>query len=150
MPVRLSEQAKRLLDRRVFAHLATLMPDGSPKAEPVWVGREGDRVLLATDRRSLKARNIDADPRVALSLADFDDPYEQLLIRGRVVETRPDPELTALDALSQKYLGEPFPRRKWPSRVVYVVEADLARYYRSPLRHEPALRPDGSRERSPE
>ncbi|MCE2392838.1 MAG: PPOX class F420-dependent oxidoreductase [Proteobacteria bacterium] len=149
MPVRLSESAKRLLDLRVFAHLATLMPDGSPKAEPVWVAREGDRVLVATDRRSLKARNIAADPRVALSLVDPDDPYEQLLIRGRVVETRPDPELTALDALSLKYIGGPFPRRKWPSRVVLVVEADLARHYRSPLSHYSATDRNGADERSP-
>ena len=124
---------KRLIDSANFAHLATLMPDGSPKAEPVWIGREGDRLLLATDRKSLKSRNLDRDPRVAISLVARENPYEQLLIRGRVVESRNDDDLVGLDALSQAYLGKPFPRRKWSSRVLYVVEATVARHYVSPL-----------------
>jgi hypothetical protein len=73
------------------------------------------------------------DPRVALSIVAPDDPYEQVLIRGRVIEIRPDRELAGLDALAQKYLGRPFPRRDWPSRALYAIEADLARYYKSPL-----------------
>ncbi len=125
------------MDAPNFASLATLMPDGSPKVEPVWVGREGDLVLIATDSRSLKGRNLDADGRVALSVTDYENPYEQVLIRGRVVETRDDNDLQVLDTLSQQYLGKPFPRRKWSSRVVYVVEASVARYYQSPLEHTP-------------
>ena len=74
----------------------------------------------------------------ALSVTDFDDPYEQALIRGRVVETRDDNDLVVLDALSQQYLGKPFPRRKWSTRVVYVVEAHVARYYKSPLSGAPS------------
>ena len=133
----LDANVRRLLDAPNFASLATLMPDGAPKVEPVWVGREGDLVLIATDSRSLKGRNIDADGRVALSITDYENPYEQALIRGRVVETRDDNDLQVLDALSQQYLGKPFPRRKWTSRVVYVVEASVARYYQSPLEHTP-------------
>ena len=133
----LAANVRRLLDAPNFASLATLMPDGSPKGEPVWVGREGDLVLIATDSRSLKGRNLDADGRVALSVTDYENPYEQVLIRGRVVETRDDNDLEVLDALSRQYLGKPFPRRKWSSRVVYVVEASVARYYQSPLEHTP-------------
>ncbi|MGE4650464.1 MAG: TIGR03618 family F420-dependent PPOX class oxidoreductase [Myxococcota bacterium] len=133
----LDANVKRLLDAPNFASLATLMPDGAPKVEPVWVGREGDLVLIATDSRSLKGRNLDADGRVALSVTDYENPYEQALIRGRVIETRDDNDLQVLDALSQQYLGKPFPRRKWTSRVVYVVEASVARYYQSPLEHTP-------------
>ncbi len=133
----LDANVRRLLDAPNFASLATLMPDGAPKVEPVWVGREGDLVLIATDSRSLKGRNIDADGRVALSITDYENPYEQALIRGRVVETRDDNDLKVLDALSRQYLGKPFPRRKWSSRVVYVVEASVARYYQSPLEHTP-------------
>ena len=81
----LDANVRRLLDAPNFASLATLMPDGSPKVEPVWVGREGDLVLIATDSRSLKGRNLDADGRVALSVTDYENPYEQVLIRGRVV-----------------------------------------------------------------
>ena len=133
----LDANVRRLLDAPNFASLATLMPDGAPKVEPVWVGREGDLVLIATDSRSLKGRNLDADGRVALSVTDYANPYEQALIRGRVIETRDDNDLQVLDALSQQYLGKPFPRRKWTSRVVYVVEASVARYYQSPLEHTP-------------
>jgi PPOX class probable F420-dependent enzyme len=134
---RLSPEAVALVDAPNFAHLATLLADGSPKVEPVWVGREGDRLLVATDARSIKARNVAADPRVALSITAFDDPYDQLLVRGTVVEVRPDDDLAVLDALSEAYLGGPFPRRRWSSRVVLVVEPHLARHHRSPLRHTP-------------
>ena len=71
----LPENVKQLLDRRNFAHLATLMPDGSPLSTPVWVGREGDHILVGTGGSSLKARNTKRDPRVAISMIHFDDPY---------------------------------------------------------------------------
>jgi PPOX class probable F420-dependent enzyme len=133
----LSDDIKRLIDAPNFAHLSTLMEDGWPKAEPVWVGRDGERIIVCTDRKSIKAINIDRDPRVALSITDYENPYEQVLIRGRVVEARDDNALAIMDALSQKYLGVPFPRRKWSSRVAYFIEPTLARYYKSPLQHTP-------------
>jgi PPOX class probable F420-dependent enzyme len=75
MSIALSAEIKQLVDRANFAHLATLMPDGSPQSVPVWVGRDGDRVLVSTGEASLKARNTLRDPRVALSIVDFRDPY---------------------------------------------------------------------------
>jgi PPOX class probable F420-dependent enzyme len=132
-PVRLGEEARRLLDGANFAHLATLQADGAPKVEPVWVGRDGDRILVATDAKSIKATNVARDGRVALSITAFDDPYDQLLVRGRVVELAPDDDLAVLDALSHKYLGHEFPRRRWSSRLVLVIEPTLARAYRSSL-----------------
>jgi hypothetical protein len=78
------------------------------------------------------------DPRVALSIVSLDNPYEQALIRGRVVEVRDDNALGYLDQMSQQYIGAPFPRRKWRSRAVYLIEATLARYYQSPLEHQPS------------
>lgn len=140
MPRPLSEDARRLLDAANFAHLTTLMPDGMPKTEPVWVGREDDLVLVTTDAKSIKARNVEGDPRVALSVTAFEDPYEQLLVRGRVVERRPDADLAVMDALSHKYLGQGFPRRRWSERLVLVIAADVARYYRSKL-HDPRTPP---------
>src|SRR5262245_59320450 len=121
----LGAEARRLIDGVNFAHLATLMADGTPKVEPVWIGREGDRLLVTTDGKSIKAVNVDRDPRVAISITAFDDPYDQLLVRGRVSEIRADDDLVVLDALSQKYLGTPFPRRRWSRRLVLVVEADV-------------------------
>jgi PPOX class probable F420-dependent enzyme len=129
----LSEDAKRLLDAANFGHLSTLMADGSPKVDPVWVAREGDHVLVTSDARSMKAINVNNDGRVALSVLSFENPYDQLLIRGRVIEVRPDPDLAVLDEFSLKYLGVPFARRKWSERVVLVIEPSLARAYTSPL-----------------
>jgi PPOX class probable F420-dependent enzyme len=107
----LSAEAKALIDRPNFAHLATLMADGSPQSVPVWVGREGDRLLVCTSERSLKGRNTLRDPRVALSIVDLQNPYEEVQVRGRVLERRPDPDLKIMDPVSHKYTGKPFPMR---------------------------------------
>ena len=137
MPGPLSPEVKQLIDRPNFAHLATLMPDGSPNATPVWVGREGEHLVICTSDRSLKAKNTRRDPRVALSIVDFTNPYEEVQIRGRVVERRPDPELTMMDPISHKYTGKPFPLRGYEGRVALVVEIDKARYTKLPFRHTP-------------
>ena len=133
----LTDAVKRLLDAPNFAHLATLMPDGSPQIAPVWVGREGDRILVATGEGSLKARNARRDGRVALSLVDFVNPYEEIQIRGRVVEWRPDGDLAIMDRISHRYTGAPFPRRDPAGRIVLVVEAERVRHHTLPFRHTP-------------
>jgi PPOX class probable F420-dependent enzyme len=135
MTARFGADARRLLEGINYAHLATLMADGSPKVDPVWVELEGDLILVATDAMSIKAVNVERDARVAISITAFDDPYDQLLVRGRVVEIRPDDDLVVLDRMAQKYLGAAFPRRRWSKRVVLAVAADVARHYRSSLKH---------------
>ena len=136
--MKLDTDMRRVLDAPSFGHLATLKEDGAPKVEPVWVAREGDHVLFTSDANTLKGKNLARDGRVALSIVDLANPYEQLLIRGRVVEVRPDDDLAFLDALSHRYTSEEFPRRKWKQRAVYVIEASLARHYVSPLVHKPS------------
>jgi PPOX class probable F420-dependent enzyme len=138
MSIALSQEIKRLVDRPNFAHLATLMPDGSPQSVPVWVGREGDRIIICTGESSLKAKNTRRDARVALSIVDFDDPYEEAQLRGRVVERRPDPELKIMDPISHKYTGKPFPFRNPEGRVALVIEIDKGRYSKLPFKHTPA------------
>jgi PPOX class probable F420-dependent enzyme len=137
MPVSLSPEAKALIDRPNFAHLATLMEDGSPQSVPVWVGREGDRLLVCTGEGSLKGRNTRRDPRVALSIVDFHNPYEEVQLRGRVVERRPDPDLAIMDPVSHKYTGKPFPMRAREGRVALVIEVDKVRYTKLPFAHTP-------------
>lgn len=136
MPESLTAEAKQLIDRPNFAHLATIMPDGSPNATPVWIGREGDRIVICTSQTSLKAKNTKHDPRVAISVVDFTNPYEELQIRGRVVEWRPEPELKTLDGYSHKYTGKPFPFRN-PGQIALVIEVDKARYEKLPFQHTP-------------
>jgi PPOX class probable F420-dependent enzyme len=133
----LSEDIKQLLDGANFVHLATLMPDGSPQSVPVWAGREGDRIVICTGEGSLKAKNTLRDPRVALSIVDFRDPYKEAQIRGRVVERRPDPDLKTMDPISQKYVGKPFPMRNPEGRVALIIEVEKARYTKLPFEHTP-------------
>jgi PPOX class probable F420-dependent enzyme len=137
MAVTLSEDAKKLIDRPNFAHLATLMPDGSPQSVPVWVGREGEHVVVCTGEKSLKARNTHRDPRVALSIVDFDDPHSEVQIRGRVIERRPDPQLKIMDLISHKYTGKPFPFRRPEGRVALMIEVEKERYTKLPFEHTP-------------
>ena len=137
MAIPLSHEVKKLLDRPNYAHLAAVMPNGAPHVTPVWVAREGDRVLLGIRDDSLKGRNTRRDPRVALSIVDVDDPYRMAELRGRVVERRPDPDLADKDAMSRKYVGKPFPWR-YSKGVVLVIDIDRARYQAIPLEHAPA------------
>jgi PPOX class probable F420-dependent enzyme len=138
MSTAMSAEVNQLLDRANFAHLATLLPDGSPQSVPVWVGREGARVVICTGENSLKARNTLRDPRVALSIVDMENPYEEVQMRGRVVERRPDPELKVMDPISVKYTGKPFPFRNPEGRVALIIELDKVRYTKLPFEHTPA------------
>jgi PPOX class probable F420-dependent enzyme len=137
MPIPLTPDIQSLIDAPNFAHLATLMPDGSPQSVPVWLGREGDRILICTGEGSLKAKNTLHDARVAISILDFHDPYKEAQLRGRVVERRPDPDLKIMDPISHKYTGKPFPFRNPEGRVALVIEIDKARYTKLPFEHTP-------------
>ena len=123
MATPLAPDVRALLDEPNFAHLATLMPDGSPQSAPVWVGVEGDHVLVATGEGSLKAKNTEAQ------------------LRGRVVERRPDAKFEVMDRISRKYIGKEFPMRTNPEqRVVLVIEVQRARYTVLPFSHTPPRR----------
>ena len=137
MGIALSSDVTGLIDRPNFAHLATLMPDGSPQSTPIWVGRDGEFVVICTGENSLKERNTRRDPRVALSIVDLHNPYEEVQIRGRVVERRPDSDLKIMDPISVKYTGKPFPFRSPEGRVALYVEVDKARYSKLPFEHTP-------------
>ena len=137
MAVTLSSDAKQLINRPNFAHLATLMSDGSPNATPVWIGREGEHIVICTGENSLKGKNTRRDPRVALSIVDFTNPYEEVQIRGRVIERRPDPDLKFMDPISHKYTGKPFPFRNPEGRVALIVEVEKERYTKLPFEHTP-------------
>ena len=137
MATTLSAEAKQLLDRPNFAHFATLMADGSPLATPVWIGRDGNNLVICTSEGSLKAKNTRRDPRVGVSMVDFDNPYEELQIRGRVVEWKNDAELKILDGISRKYTGNPFPMREPEERVALIIAVEKERYLKLPFSHQP-------------
>lgn len=133
---KLTDEVRALLSGPNYAHLATLMRDGSPQSVAVWVGLEGDRILVATGEGSQKARNTRRDGRVALSITDRDNPYKVAHIRGRVVEVRPDEENAVMDPLSVKYTGRPFPTRG-PGRIALVIEPEHVSYRALPFEHQP-------------
>ena len=137
MSTELTSDVKQLIDSPNFAHLSTLMPDGSPQSVPVWIGRDGDLIVVCTGENSVKGRNTKRDPRVALSIVDFRDPYKEVQIRGRVVERRPDPDLKVMDPISVKYTGKPFPFREPGGRVALYITADKARYAKLPFAYTP-------------
>jgi PPOX class probable F420-dependent enzyme len=120
----LPESAKRILDGQNLAHVATIMPDGSPQVSPVWVYRHDDYVMISTGADRQKTRNLERDPRVALSIAPADRPYPPLQIRGRVVEIiRGEEAADGFVEVSRKY-GNANPQRPDPAtRVVYKIEA---------------------------
>jgi PPOX class probable F420-dependent enzyme len=139
MGIPLSDEVKALIRSANFAHLATLMPDGSPQSAPVWVDLEGDRILIATGEVSLKAKNTRRDGRVALSVAAFDNPYVEAQLRGRVAERWKDAVFKIMDRISRKYTGKEFPMRQNPEqRVVLVIEIERARFAKLPFTHTPA------------
>jgi PPOX class probable F420-dependent enzyme len=134
----LHPEARDLIERPNYVHLATLMPDGSPHSVTVWAGMEGERIAIYTgSTESRKARNMLADPRVAISVVDVADPYRTAQIRGRVVETRHDAEaLAVMDRISRSYTGEPFPLRG-PGGILFLIEPEWNHYAKLPFTHRP-------------
>ena len=125
-----------LLGERNFAHLATIEPDGGPSSRPVWVDVEEDRVLFVTQLGSRKSRDVERDPRVALSVAHREDPYREADLRGQVVERIDgDAALLLADRIARKYTGEPFPLRG-DETVIYAIEVLEARHQQLPFTDE--------------
>lgn len=119
----LDPDVRRVLDGDSIAHLATVLPDGSPHSTPVYVGTHGDRIVFFTGPSMRKARNLRRDPRLALSIAPADNPFEPVVIRGRVVEwLEGDAAWPIIDQLATNYTGAPYPRGQ--ERVVAVIEPE--------------------------
>ena len=119
----LDPEVRRVLDGTSIAHLATVLPDGSPHAVPVWVGAHGDQIVILTGPGSRKARNLRRDPRMALSIAPADNPFNPVVVRGRVTEwLEGDAAWEIIDQLSAKYTGAPYSRAQ--ERVVVVIEPE--------------------------
>jgi PPOX class probable F420-dependent enzyme len=119
----LNDDIRRILSTNVVAHLATVLPDGAPHSIPLWVDPEGDHIAIMTGPDSRKARNLRRDPRVALSLTPADNPFEPVVIRGRVAKWVDGDEGWAIvDRIATKYLGGPYPREQ--ERVVALIEVE--------------------------
>ena len=114
------DEAKHLFENKDFAHVATLNGDGSPQVSAVWVGLDGDLVTFNTAEGRLKTKNLARDERVAISIANQENPYENLIIQGKVVEMAHDGADDDIDALAKRYLdADSYPfRQEGEQRVI--------------------------------
>ena len=115
-----------LFQKKVFAQLATLMPDGSPQVSPVWVDYDGQHIVINSAKGRVKDKNMRRDPRVGLDLVDPENPYRHLSVRGRVVDITEKGADAHIDKLAKKYLGvDKYPYRQ-PSetRVMYKIQPE--------------------------
>ncbi|MCP2343373.1 PPOX class F420-dependent oxidoreductase [Actinomadura rupiterrae] len=100
----LSDAARRLVDGENPAVLATVNPDGSPQTSVVWVGRDGDDLLVSSQQGRRKVLNVLRDPRVSLSVFDQSDPLWYLEVRGKCAVVEDEGRALAV-ALAEKYEG---------------------------------------------
>ena len=120
------EELIKLLGQPVLCYLATTMPDGSPQLTQTWVDTDGEHVLINSVLTHVKTRNIQRDPRVALTVTDPDQQRSYFQVRGRVLEVRTQGAAEHIEELAQRYLGGPY---QWYGgrdqvRVVFVIEPE--------------------------
>jgi PPOX class probable F420-dependent enzyme len=106
--------------------LTTLMPDGSPQMTQTWVDTDGEHVVINTVQGFQKLKNVERDPRVAVSVSDHSRPSRYYAIRGRVVSVTTEGGAEHIETLAQRYLGGPYP---WfggrdQVRVILTISAD--------------------------
>lgn len=120
------EKYSDLFEKKAFASLATLMPDGTPQVTPVWVDFDGTHVLVNSARGRRKDKNMEANPAVALSIQDPDNPYRYLEIRGRVDEITEAGADQHIDKMARKYMGvDTYPyRQPGEVRVLYKIRPE--------------------------
>jgi PPOX class probable F420-dependent enzyme len=115
-----------LFQKKAFANLATLMPDGRPQVTPVWCDYDGEYVIVNSARGRRKDRNMRRDPRVALAVVDPDNPYRYIEIRGQVAEITEQGAEEHIDRMAKKYLGlDKYPNRApGEVRVLYKIRPE--------------------------
>ena len=104
---------RSLFENKNFAFVATSMKDGSPQITPTWVDVEDNLILINTALGRLKQKNLDRDPRIAVSVADNNNPYEMVTVRGEVIEqVTGEAAEVHIDKLAKKYID----KDKYPGR----------------------------------
>ncbi|HSH58516.1 MAG TPA: PPOX class F420-dependent oxidoreductase [Acidimicrobiales bacterium] len=95
-----------ILEKKGFAHVATIGPDGEPHSSPVWYDWDGEHFLFSQTKTRQKYRNVQRDPRVAVSMTDPDNPYRYLEIRGTVDGIDEDEGNVFINSMAKKYMDE--------------------------------------------
>jgi PPOX class probable F420-dependent enzyme len=136
--IAIPREVRALLEAPNYVHLSTLRADGSPRNWVVWVGLEGEHILVCTSDTIWKAKDMRRDPRVAMSVTDSSNPYRMAAIQGRVVEVRSDEGCRYMDPISIKYTGAPFPSRG-ADRVCFVIAVEKAAQRTLGFVHNPGV-----------
>jgi PPOX class probable F420-dependent enzyme len=120
------EKYHDLLTGANFAHLGTLMPDGSPQVTPIWFKFDGEFIWFNSAKGRQKDKNVKADPRVSFSIIDPANGYRYVELRGKVVEVTEEGADALIDELAKKYMGvDAYPfRSPTEIRVSYKVEIE--------------------------
>ncbi|MDQ1574672.1 MAG: hypothetical protein QOH44_2231 [Actinomycetota bacterium] len=123
--MKLTDPLLELLRAPSTCYLATTMPDGSPQVTQTWVDTDGEHVIINTVQGYQKVRNIERDPRVALTVSDAEHPTRYLQVRGSVISMTTEGGAQHIDKLSQKYTGKPYPwyGGREQVRVILTIEA---------------------------
>lgn len=124
--MKLTDDLLDLLNGTSTCYVATTMADGSPQVTQTWVDTDGEHVLVNSVQTHLKVRNLQRDPRVALSVSDPANPSRYFQVRGRVREITTEGAVEHVEALAQRYTGGPY---AWYGgrdqvRVILVIEPD--------------------------
>jgi PPOX class probable F420-dependent enzyme len=121
----LPDEVREAIEAPNFWHLATVNPDGSPQSTTVWVHTRDGKIIVNTALGRKKPRNLEREPRVALSWDN--GQYKSVSIQGRVVDSiTGDQAEKDIDDLAQKYIGQtPYPwRQPGEQRVTFVIEPE--------------------------
>lgn len=102
--IMLNDSVRKLIDGTNPAVLGTVNPDGSPQTSVVWVGRDGDDLLISTATGRRKETNLRRDPRASLSVYDMADPLQYVEVRGTTTIAEDLGRELAV-ALAEKYEG---------------------------------------------
>lgn len=127
MTVAVPESHRDLLydEKRSFAFLATIMPDGSPQVTPVWFDTEGALIRVNTARGRTKDRNLTARPQLAMTILDPEDPYRYMQIRGSVAAVTEEGAREHIDRLAEKYRGtSEYANYQGETRVIYLIQPE--------------------------
>ncbi len=98
-------KAKGLFQKKNLIFIATINPDGSPQLTPVWGNYSDEHILINTAEGRIKHKNIQKDPRVAVSVVDYNNPLNMTTIRGKVIQIIPDYDYSHINKLTKQYMG---------------------------------------------
>lgn len=120
------QEHEDILTKRSFAHVATIGPKGEPQSSPVWIDWDGEYLKFSQTTTRQKLRNLQREPRIAVSVHDPEQPYRYLEVRGKVTQVEDDPDNAFIDRMAKKYIdAEEYPyHQPGDERVIVYVKPE--------------------------